>query len=208
MIHCQADPDPANMARINDLFLSILPALQRRITYLTRSWPPPRQQETLAEASAMALAACHNLFRRKQIEKIHTTGFREYILKALRQGRCFADAPANGDVLAPNGRRRHGRCIYSLDARPRQSGHQAGSGVGRFADMLSDSKQSVMDQVAFRIDFDAWLTRLPESDRRMMVMLASGETPSAVASSFKISRAAVSQRRRKWRCQWAKYIAT
>lgn len=83
-----------------------------------------------------------------------------------------------------------------------------GDGVGRFADMLSDSKQNVMDQVAFRMDFDTWLTRLPESDRRMMAMLASGESPSTVAASFKISRAAVSQRRRKWRCQWEKYIAT
>ena len=207
MIQVEADPDPRHIEQINHLFLSILPALRKRVAHLSRYWPPARKEESLAEASAIALAACHNLFRRKQIEKIHTAGFREYILKALRQGRCFADDPGRGDVLAPNGKRQHRRRVYSLEDRPLKSPPVAGDVVGCFNDMLSDSKQSVMDQVAFRLDFGSWLEDLPERDRQMMMMLASGEKPVDVAARLGISQAAVSQRRKVWKHRWEDFIA-
>ena len=53
-----------------------------------------------------------------------------------------------------------------------------------------------------RLDFAAWLERLPRRRRRMTEMLGAGETTQTVARRFRISPGRVSQIRRELKDCW------
>lgn len=61
------------------------------------------------------------------------------------------------------------------------------------------------DQAAFRIDFGEWLANLGRRDRLMIEQLAAGER-TIVAKRLKVTPAAVSQHRVKWRSSWLAFI--
>jgi DNA-binding NarL/FixJ family response regulator len=64
--------------------------------------------------------------------------------------------------------------------------------------MYRARKASLPDLVAFRIDFAAWLRSHPSRDRRINLMLATGESTRAVAKRFDISEGRISQLRRRY----------
>ena len=68
--------------------------------------------------------------------------------------------------------------------------------------MVEDHQTPVPDQVAFRIDFPAWLASLSRRDRRLAQELALGHSTRHVANRFHLSDGRVSQKRREFYEYW------
>jgi hypothetical protein len=80
----------------------------------------------------------------------------------------------------------------------------AGSGPASWRDYLfANRRVTPADEACFRLDFEAWLARLPERRRRTAELLAQGHGTLEVARCVGISPPAVSQARswlaRSWR---------
>ncbi len=68
--------------------------------------------------------------------------------------------------------------------------------------IVEDLRTPVPDQVAFRIDFPAWLGSLSKRDRPIAETLALGHSTGQVAGHFRISPGRVSQIRRELCRSW------
>ena len=71
--------------------------------------------------------------------------------------------------------------------------------------LVENARTPVADQVAFRLDFLAWLSGLSARDRKIVNELAVGERPGDVASQFCVSPARISQIRGELRESWEEY---
>ena len=68
--------------------------------------------------------------------------------------------------------------------------------------MVEDHQTPVADQVAFRIDFPAWLRTQSAHDRRIVETLAIGHSTTEVAKRFHVSAGRISQKRRDFHDSW------
>jgi hypothetical protein len=72
-----------------------------------------------------------------------------------------------------------------------------------FEERLHDNRQTpVPDQVAFRVDFAAFLKTLSLRDRELARFLSFGHSAKKAASKFKLSPGRVTQLRRQWQKEW------
>ena len=67
---------------------------------------------------------------------------------------------------------------------------------------LADDNWPILDQVAFRCDFPAWLKTLAPRDRNIARALAEGGRTIDVAKRFGVSLARISQLRRELERSW------
>ena len=71
------------------------------------------------------------------------------------------------------------------------------------AEALRDDRRTpIPEQVAFRVDFPAWLRTIRPRDRQMALALARGDQAKQVAHQFNLSAGRVTQLRQKWRREW------
>jgi DNA-directed RNA polymerase specialized sigma24 family protein len=73
--------------------------------------------------------------------------------------------------------------------------------------MADDMQTPVPDQVAFRIDFPAWLDTLAERQRDIAEMLLAGCMAGDVAKRFGLSNGRVTQIRQELIAEWERYTA-
>ena len=68
--------------------------------------------------------------------------------------------------------------------------------------VVEDHQTPVPDQVAFRIDFPAWLAIHPRRDRRIAETLAIGHSTTEAAQRFHVSPGRISQKQRDFHASW------
>lgn len=71
--------------------------------------------------------------------------------------------------------------------------------------IVEDTRTPVPDQVAFRIDFPAWLNSQTKRNRRIVEALAIGDTTGEVARRFTVSSGRISQLRRQFHESWREF---
>jgi DNA-binding NarL/FixJ family response regulator len=191
---------------VHEHFLAVLPKLQRHAKIHCRYGDPHRRDDDVAEAIATAYVNCHSLVSRGRAEQVHTSGFITYSVQAVKNGRHVGSAMASKDVMSQRGRYRHRRPIHSLHATDDEHASASSRFPVAFEQVLADTRTPVPDQAAFRIDFAEWLASLSERDRLMIEQLATGERANCVARRLKVTPAAVSQHRAKWRSSWQSFI--
>jgi hypothetical protein len=100
---------------------------------------------------------------------------------------------SNMDFYNPRACKKQDFKLVSLDLDPVEAPGQEGV---RWRDRLSsDNHYTPADQVAFQLDFAAWLEGLPPHKRRMAELLAEGHETGAVARLFGVRAGRVSQTR-------------
>jgi hypothetical protein len=178
-------------------FLSMLPHVlghaRARVRQLACA---DRRAELVAEAVALAWQWYHRLQRRGKDPTQFVASFSRLAARAVWSGRRLCGQDKARDVLSP----RHQRCrnisVWSLTA-----GNTSDN--GRFDEALWDNTQMpVPDQVAFRLDFPAWVCSRPSRDRRLIAVLMGGERTLDAAHQLGISPARVSQLRREFLADW------
>jgi hypothetical protein len=187
----------SSLSSIHEQFVTALPKMDRAFDYHFRRLRPQERKEAAAEARAAVWAAWCSLIRRgKDPLEVGPIGV------------------ANTTALHIKGRYRASRkavphsAVDALDSRLDVRGFQVVSfGVNQRGDLwrnwiAEDSRWSPADQVAFTLDFEEWLDRLPKRKREMAQLLAEGYETGVVAQMLQVTPGAVSQSRRWLANHW------
>src|SRR5262249_47112028 len=103
------------------------------------------------------------------------------------------------DALSPVAQRRHGFQVGRLPDFSTLNGNP-------LTEALQDKTRSpVPEQVAFRLDFPAWLASLGARNRGIAQDMAQGHRTGELAEAYGLSPARISQLRREFHRGWQKF---
>jgi hypothetical protein len=180
-------------------FLDLLPAIQRFARFAFRHLDPAGRDEAVAEATAIALVAYRRLVQRGRQSIAYATPLARYAVLHVRSGRRVGGPQDHTDVLSRVAQQRHGFQVVSF--------HRADHARAPWVEQLvvEDRRATPADVAATRIDFRAWLTKLPRRQREIARVLASGETTKTAARKFVVTEGRISQVRRELAESWARH---
>jgi hypothetical protein len=184
-------------------FEAALPAMEKVYTYQFRKFPRARRADAVAEARAATWAAWHGLLRRgRDPVAVGPTGIATRSCLPVKMGRRLAGG-GRLDLLDYRARRRTGVEVLPLG---RRAGAAPTPEAWR-AWLAEDNRVSPADEACFRIDFRAWLERLPARKRTVALLLAEGNTTGEVARAVGVTPGAVSQARAWLEASWGAFQA-
>jgi hypothetical protein len=176
-------------------FLQLLPAIRRIARIRLRHLAAEAREEAVSDVVAQACLAYRRLHERGQLDRAFATPLATFAAAQYRVGRRVGARVAGRDVCSPHAQR---RARFTLTT--------AGDDAA-WRDAIVDNRRTpVPDQVAFRLDFPAWLRRLSPRNRRLVRRLAQGDTTSEAAAAFAVSPGRVSQLRRELAASWAEFL--
>ena len=187
---------PPSFPRLQAAFLSVVPRIEvhGRVCFRTKSWLD--REEAIAEMVALCWKWFVRLAERGKDATRFPSVLATFAARAVYSGRRLAGACRAKDVLSPVAQRRHGFAVARLPDVSTLNGNP-------LFDALHDNTQSaVLDQVAFRFDFPAWLTTLGARDRGIAQDMAQGHRTGELAETYGLSPARVSQLRRQFHRDW------
>jgi hypothetical protein len=192
-------PLPRKGEALQAHFASILPTIERHARVYFRDRGADRRGDAVAETVALAWVYFRRLAERGRDARQFPTVLAKYAAYHVRCGRRLCGMEAGKDVLSPLAQQRHGFCLGKLP-------DVSASDDNPFTEALADNRQSaVPDQVAFRLDFPAWLLTRTERDRRVIDDMMMNERTDALAERFGLSPARVSQLRREYHADWLRF---
>src|SRR5262249_51386612 len=122
-----------------------------------------------------------------------------YAARAVRCGRRVCGQERAKDALSSVAQRRHN---FSVQRLPQ---HETGVDDNASIDALADPKTPPPLRAAFRIDYRAWLSRLPRRKRLIAQDMAMGEGTRDLAVKHKVSQGRISQLRRELHSDWRRF---
>src|SRR5262249_28823513 len=127
----------------------------------------------------------------------------------VKNGRHVGGRRSSRDVLSRKAQQRHGFRVEPLPISTRTAFDNLYAEVhgqqkqDALEECLRDNTQTpVPDQVAFRLDFPAFLQTLTDRDRQMARALAAGHAAKHVADQFGLTPGRVTQLRQQWQREW------
>jgi hypothetical protein len=202
------------IAHLHAAFLSILPRIERHARlYFRHLRCPQRQDDAVAETVALAWRWFVRLVERGKDPLSFPTVLAAYAARAVRCGRRLCGQRSGKDVLSPLARQRHGFAVEGLPNSVRAA-HDERYGVpggqrrqDAWEERLRDNTQTpVPEQVAFRLDFPAWLDSLTPRERRLVGEMANSERTLDLSRRFDVSPARISQLRRELHADWRRFL--
>ena len=179
-------------------FLKILPIIHCRARFATRNMSAERRDEAIQEIVANACAAFARLVIRGKEEVAHPLALARYAISQFFDGRRVGNKWSVRDVMSESCQRRKGVVVERLDR------YDPTNAEWKEA-VIDDPRASVFRLAAFRIDFPAWLAKLPKRTRRIALAMARGDTTSEVAKRFNLSAGRISQLRRELHDSWKEF---
>ena len=195
-------------------FLSILPRIERHARVYFRGLRcPHRKDDAVAETVALTWRWFVRLVERGKDPLSFPTVLAAYAARAVRCGRRLCGQGSGKDVLSPLARQRHGFAVEGLPCSVRAA-HEDRYGVAggqrrqdAWEERLRDNTQTpVPEQVAFRLDFPAWLDSLTPRERRLVGEMANSERTLDLSQRFALSPARISQLRRELHADWRRFL--
>jgi hypothetical protein len=188
---------PSRSARLqeNNEFLNLVPGIERSARFAFRSLRSQEREEAICEVVAYAFCAYRRLIELGKQDLAYATPLARYGVGRFRAGRRVGSKLNSRDVFAVADQRRPKLALESLQS--------AGSESTIWIEAMADNRLTpIPDQVAFRLDFPAWLGILNRRDRKLVRFLAVGNTTSEAAQRFGVSRSRVSQLRAELQATW------
>jgi hypothetical protein len=204
-----ACPLSAGAEQLQAAFLRILPRIRTHARVWSRHVAcPGLREDFVCEAVALAWRSFLRLAERGRDATQFASALASLAVRAVRSGRRLCGQEKSRDALSPAAQRRRGFRVEELlppAARERPRGEPSGQRrQDALEERLRDNTQMpVIDQVAFRCDFPAWLATLTARNRQVLDELMAGEGTGDVARKFSLSPGRVSQLRRQFEGGWA-----
>lgn len=176
-------------------FLAMLPAIQTHARLAFRHLKPEARDDATQEVVANALVALTRLVQLGKTDVAYPTVLARYAVAQFQDGRRVGNRRNVRDVLSPYAQKRKRIDVERLDRFDKEAGQWVEA-------VVEDHRTPILEQVAFRCDFPAWLDTLPRRNRRIAEALAVGHATGAVARRFKVSPGRVSQLRDELRQSW------
>lgn len=179
-------------------FLTLLPDIRRQVRFAFRRLELERREEAVQEALANAMVAYVRLVELGKTDVAYASPLASYAVKQVYDGRQVGSALNACDVLSPYAQRKQGFTVSRLQ--------QAAQRENTWQEILvEDPTCTPAELAASRIDFNAWLNRLPRQKRRIASMLAAGETTGETARKFRVTPGRISQLRRELAASWDEF---
>ena len=179
-------------------FLALLPAILSYVVPAFRNLGPEAKADAVQEAVANTCVAYARLAERGKECLAFATVLARFAVAQVRTGRQVGGRLNIRDVLSPYAQHRKQFSVQRLDRYdPEEACWQEA--------VVENHRTPIADQVAFRIDFPAWLNSLPRRERKIAQCLAAGHRTTDVARRFGLSLARVSQLRREFFNSWQRF---
>jgi hypothetical protein len=205
---------PAPLAHLHAAFLSILPRIERHARLSFRGLRcPQRQDDAVQETLALSWRWFVRLVERGKDPLTFPVVLAAYAARAVRSGRRLCGQGSGKDVPSSLAQQRHGFRVEALPASA-ASAHEERHGAvhgqqkqDAWEERLRDNTQTpVPDQVAFRLDFPAWLRTLTARERRLVRAMARNERTLDLSRHFGLSPGRISQLRRELHNGWTRFL--
>ena len=182
-------------SRWQERFVALLPVILRYVTPAFHKLGSEAKAEAIQEAVATCFVAYWRLVQQGREGLAFATVLARYAVAQVRTGRQVGGRLNVKDVSSGYSQYRKRFNVSRLD--------RFDPGEGCWKEVtLADDKWPILDQVAFRCDFPAWLKTLPPRDRNIARALAAGSRTTDVARRFGVSIARISQLRRELERSW------
>ena len=179
-------------------FLAMLPLIRELASHAFRFAKPELKDELLAEVTANAFCAFARLVERGKEDVAYATPLARYAICQVSAGRRVGGTLGVRDVTSPRARLATGVTVERLDRFDREEND--------WQEVLVEDRQAgPAETAAARIDVPAWFQSLTRRNRQIAKQLARGEVTSAVAKTFGLSPARVSQLRREFMRSWGMF---
>ncbi|HEV7226263.1 MAG TPA: hypothetical protein VGN42_26385 [Pirellulales bacterium] len=176
-------------------FMVLLPDIRRHVRFAFRRLQSERREEAVQEALANALVAYVRLHELGKTAVAYASPLADYAVRQVCGGRQVACPLNSYEILSPYAQRKHGFTVNRLQ-RPDET-------EGTWKEILVEDRNCTPAELAAsRLDFDAWLHRLPRHKRRIASTLAAGESTCGAAHKFKVTPGRISQVRRELAENW------
>ena len=185
-------------SRMQQRFVSMLPAIQQQAAHRLRNYPQHEQEELIAEVVALAFCMFATLANRGRIDLAFPTPLAAYGCRQALAGRRAGASLNVNDVTSRHCQQRKQIRVERLDRFDTKRGEWREA-------VVADSRTPIPDQAAFRCDFPEWLKTLTRRQRRIAETLASGEGTTKTAKRFKVSLGRISQMRRELHDGWCQF---
>lgn len=179
-------------------FISLLPAIRRQARVAFRGESAERRGELVAEVIANCWVAFRRLVERGLAQVAYPTPLARFAIRQVRDGRRVGAQLNVRDVLSDYCQRHKRVQVERIDVQDEPD-------AGWRAIVVEDRRATPADTAAARIDIAAWLATLSDRERELAQTLASGETTSGAAATFRITAARVSQLRRELQDAWERF---
>jgi hypothetical protein len=173
-----------------------------------------RRADFVAEVVGLCWKWFRRLAQRNKDARRFVSVLASYAARAVHSGRRVCGQLKAKDVLSERAQRRHDFRVERLATSTRTDFHELYSSVGgqQRLDALDERLQHnlatpVPDQIAFRLDFPAWLRTRRERDRCLIRDMMRDERTLDLAKKYGISPARVSQLRRHYLEDWTRFCA-
>jgi len=195
MIAITQQPHQTVTAQQNEQFLDMLPLIRSQARLAFRRLRPELKQELVEEVIANAYLAFSRLVRRGREGLAYATPLANFAIRQVIAGRRVGTKLNSNDVSSVVAQRRRG---FTLRTLPSES-----SELNIWSEILADDTATpVPDQVAFRLDFPAWLRIQNRRKRELAKFLAVGNTATEAARRFGVSISRISQLRSELQASW------
>jgi hypothetical protein len=206
-------PSPSVFA-LQAAFLRLLPKVQLHAEFAFRHVRCEQTRADLvAETVGLAWYRFLALARRGADAGAFVTTFAYRCSQGVKNGRRLHGAGSGRDVLSRLAQQRHDFAVERLPASTAARHEERYAAVhGQhaqdvFEERLRDNTQTpVPEQVAFRMDFPAWLETLTGREQRLVGEMAQNERTLDLSKRFDVSPARISQLRRELHADWRRFL--
>ena len=170
----------------------LLPAIKRAAGRALAHMAGEEYDDAFAEVLAQTCLAYRSLFEQGKEDLAYPAALVRFAVARYRSGRRAGSSVNCRDVCSKAAQAKGKFTVVAFDPqRP------------EWIDEVTDSRrQTVPDQVAFRLDFTAWLGLLSSRNRRLAEYLALGNSTNDAAARFHVSAGRVSQLRAELNASW------
>jgi len=201
-----------SLTDLHSRFLVLLPRIELHGRIFFRGLASHKREEAIAEMTAVAWKWFRRLAERGKDVSQFQMVFVYLVARAVNSGRRVTGQEKAKDVMNPATQRRRGfnverlhtsTCASHKDLYSVPHGQELHDA---FEERLRDNTMSpVPEQVAFRIDWPAWVMSRTDRDRRIIRDLMAGERTLDVSRKYGISPARISQLRREFHDDWLRF---
>ena len=192
-----------------DDFLLVSPIVERHARIVFRFLRREEREEAVAEAIAAAFQAYVALRSRGRNPDGFPTMLATFAVLHVKEDRHVGGHMSSRDVHSRRARLRRGFNVERLPSSSRLLSQTVRVERGRDesweAFLQDNARTPVPDQVAFRLDFPAFLQTLKPRDRLMIRALAEGTAAMAVADRYCVAPSRITQLRQDWRTRWFRF---
>jgi hypothetical protein len=194
-------------------YLSLLPHIEQHgQIYFRYLRCPHKKADAIQEMRSLAWKWLVRLHKKGKDANDFPVTFVNLLARAVSSGRRIAGMEKAKDVLNAATQKRKGFKVEALDSSTCTSHERLyAEPLGQqlqdaFEERLRDNTLTpVPEQVAFRIDFPAWLQSLTARERRIIHAMTQNERTKDISRQFDLSPGRISQMRRELHQDWTRF---